>query len=211
MFLLMYADDIIIMAETPEHLQLGLNILEQYYNKWKLKLNKNKTQIIVFRKGGLLPRNLKFYYDNTELEIVSSFMYLGINFTSGGSFSTAQQTLAGQAQKAVYKLKRHLLKFHNITVSHTLELFDKLVAPSLSYASQCCAFCKADAVERVHTQFCNSTQNDFIYRELGRTDLKTVRIYSAVKFWLKILGANERKYINVAYKLMLSDLTLHPN
>ena len=32
-----------------------------------------------------------------------------------------------------------------------------------------------------------------------------------MKFWLKLLGANERKYINVVYKLMLSDLTLHPN
>ena len=41
--------------------------------------------------------------------------------------------------------------------------------------------------------------------------MKTIRIYSAVKFWLKILGVNERKYINVVYKLMLSDLTLHPN
>ena len=121
-------------------------------------------------------------------------------------------------KNAVYKLKRHLLKFHNITVSHTLELFDKRVAPILSYASQCWAFCKADAVERVHTQFCKSllgvktsTQNDFIYDELGRIDLKTIRIYKAVKFWLKILGVNERKYINVVYKLMLSDLTLHPN
>ena len=139
-------------------------------------------------------------------------------FTSGGSFSTLQQTLAGQAQKAVYKLKCHLFKFRNITVSHTLELFDKLVAPILSYASQCWAFCKADDVERVHTQFCkslyfvkNSTQNDFIYGELGRTDLKTIRIYSTVKIWLKIVGANEREYINVVYKLILSDLILHPN
>ena len=90
------------------------------------------------------------------------------------------------------------------------------MAPILSYASQCWAFCKADAVERVHTQFSKSllgvktsTQNDFIYGELGWTYLKT--IYSALKFWLTILGANERKYINVVYKLMLSDLTLHPN
>ena len=50
MFLLMYADDIIIMAEMPEDLQLGLNIIEQYCNKWKLKLDKNKTKIIVFKK-----------------------------------------------------------------------------------------------------------------------------------------------------------------
>ena len=32
----MYADDIIIMAEMPEDLQIVLNILEQYCNKWKL-------------------------------------------------------------------------------------------------------------------------------------------------------------------------------
>ena len=32
-----------------------------------------------------------------------------------------------------------------------------------------------------------------------------------MKFWLKLLGANEREYINVVYKIMLSDLTLHPN
>ena len=127
------------------------NILEQYCNQWKLKLDKNKTKIIVFRKGGLLRRNLTFYYDNNELEVVSSFTYLGIVFTSGGSFCTVQQTLAGQAQTAVYKLKRHVLKFHNITVSHTLELFNKLVAPILSYTSQCWAFCKADALERVPT------------------------------------------------------------
>ena len=44
MFLLMYAVDIIIMTETPEDLQLGLNILEQYCNKCKLKLNKTKTK-----------------------------------------------------------------------------------------------------------------------------------------------------------------------
>jgi len=71
--------------------------------------------------------------------------------------------------------------------------------------------CKADAVERVHTQFCKSllgvktsTQNGFIYGELGRIDLKTIRIYSAVKFWLKILGANENKYINVVYKFNIT-------
>ena len=32
-----------------------------------------------------------------------------------------------------------------------------------------------------------------------------------MKLWLKILGANERKYLNVVYKLMLSDLTFYPN
>ena len=99
------------MAETPEDLQLGLNILEQYCNKWKLKLNKTKTKIIVFRKGGLLPRNLKCYFDNTELVFGSSFTYLSIVFTSGGSFSTAQQTNIGRTSpKSCVQVKTSFVK-----------------------------------------------------------------------------------------------------
>ena len=112
--------------------------------------------------------------------------------------------------------RRH--HYYGRNARRSLELFDKLVAPILSYTSQCWAFCKADAVERVHTQFCKSllgvktsTQNDFIYGELCRTDLKTIRIYSAVKFWLKYSVLMKGNYINVVYKLMLSDITLHPN
>ena len=50
-------------------------------------LNTDKARIIiVFRKGGILPSNLKFNYNRTELETVSSFSYLGIVFSTGGSF-----------------------------------------------------------------------------------------------------------------------------
>ena len=37
-----------------------------------------KTKIVVFRNGEILPRNLKFYFNGTELETVPSFSYLGI-------------------------------------------------------------------------------------------------------------------------------------
>ena len=69
------------------------------------------------------------------LEIASSFSYLGIVFTSEGSFSGTQQTLAGQAQKAIFKLNSYLHKFTNIYVKHTLELFDKLVTPIMNYGA----------------------------------------------------------------------------
>ena len=51
---------------------------------------------------------MSFYYNGEVLEIVSEFKYLGIVFTPGGSFSGAQSTLAGQAQKAIFKMNRYL-------------------------------------------------------------------------------------------------------
>ena len=109
---------------------------------------------MIFRKGGKISSNLKFYYDNVEIEIVNKFTYLGIVFTSGGSLTTAQSTLAGQAQKAVFKLNKYLYKFTYITPKHKLDLFDKLVAPILNYGSEVCGFAKDLSIVRVHLQFC---------------------------------------------------------
>lgn len=140
-----------------------------------MQVNKEKTKVMVFRKGGLLPRNLKFLFDDSELEIVGRFCYLGIVFTTGGSFSDAQNTLSDQALKATFKLRKYLYRFENMSVKHTLELFDKLVTPILNYSCEVWGFCQSPHIERVHMQYCKSilgvktsTQNDFIYGELGR-------------------------------------------
>ncbi len=61
LFLLLYADDIIMFADSAEGLQNSLNILSDYCQKWKLTVNKEKTKIMVFRKGGRLPNEMKFY------------------------------------------------------------------------------------------------------------------------------------------------------
>ena len=67
-----------------------------------------------FRREGILPRDLKFYYNEIELAIVNKFSYLGIVFSTG-SFSVCQETLAGQVMKAIFKLNRLLYNFTNIT------------------------------------------------------------------------------------------------
>ena len=62
-FVLLYADDIVIFANTQEQLQNSLDLLLEYCNIWKLTINVSKTKGMVFRKGGVLPRNLVFYYN----------------------------------------------------------------------------------------------------------------------------------------------------
>lgn len=218
LFLLLYADDITLFSETAQGLQKGLDILKDYCNKWKLMVNTEKSKIIVFRKGGQLARNLKFYYDGLELSIVGSFSYLGVVFTPGGSFSLAQNTLSGQAQKAIFRLNSYLYKFTEISPYHRLELFDKLVAPILNYAAEVWVFCKADKIEVVHLQFCKRllglkqcTQNDFIYGELGRVSFQNKRFFIIIKYWLKIILCNENKLIKHVYNMMLQDIDTMAN
>ena len=98
-------------------------MLHDYCQRWKLSVNTSKIKIVIFRKGGRLPGNISFSYDGKNIEIVDKFVYLGIVFSSGGSFSSAQNTLSGQSLKAIFKLNKYLHKFTNITLRHKLELF----------------------------------------------------------------------------------------
>ena len=51
LFLLMYADDTVIISETCDGLQNMLNALLTYTKKWNLTVNIDKTKIMVFRNG----------------------------------------------------------------------------------------------------------------------------------------------------------------
>ena len=56
-----------------------------------------------------------------------------------------------------------------------------------------------------------STQNDFVYGKLGRTNYISKRYAIIIKYWFKNLTAPENKYIKLVYNMMLSDLELFPN
>ena len=51
LYILLYADDIILFGKTPEDLQSSLSALEEYCKRWKLTVNTDKTKIMIFRKG----------------------------------------------------------------------------------------------------------------------------------------------------------------
>ena len=50
LFVIMYADDTVIMSETKEDLQKQLNVFSEYCKYWQLKVNVEKNKIFVFSR-----------------------------------------------------------------------------------------------------------------------------------------------------------------
>ena len=50
LFVLLYADDTIILAENERNLQTALDSLQEYCTKFKLIVNTSKTKIIIFSR-----------------------------------------------------------------------------------------------------------------------------------------------------------------
>ena len=95
-FILLFADDI-ILSETAVGLQNQLNILYRSSEKLQLKVNLDKSNIIVFRKGGYLAAHEKWFCGKNRIEVVNAYKYLGLYFTTKLRFSTACSDLALQS------------------------------------------------------------------------------------------------------------------
>ena len=103
--LLMYADDLCLIADSADNLQDALNILDSYCTEWNLKVNAIKSKVMIFSKKEVedLP---EFMSRGETLEIVNNFKYLGAVFTRNGSWDTNVSTLCGQARKAIMSLRQ---------------------------------------------------------------------------------------------------------
>ena len=111
LFILLFADDIILLPKTVTGLQTQLNSLCHAASDLKLKINMNKSNIIVFRKGGYLVSHERWFYDDMKIGVVNSYKYLGISFTTKLSFTNAGEELVCRGKKAVIDLDSFLLMY----------------------------------------------------------------------------------------------------
>jgi len=82
LFILLFADDIALLSTTSTGLQNQLDYLKTCCQEMKMEVNKDKTKIMVFRKGGFLAKHEKWFYSDTRLEVVNKYCYLGFSFTT---------------------------------------------------------------------------------------------------------------------------------
>lgn len=130
-FVLLFADDTLLLAETLPDLQNLLNKLSTYCEKWNITVNTDKTKVLVFKRSSR-PEDFDIFYGNVRLDVVRNFIYLGVNVTSNGNFSHAQKHLSEQASKALYSLGL-IFDTNELCVNDKLKLFDSLILPILNY------------------------------------------------------------------------------
>ena len=151
LFLLLYCDDAVVFAKSPEVLQSMLFDIKTYCTQWGLKINTKKTKAMIFEKGR--HSHFDFYLNNTKLELVTSFKYLGIHFFKNGNWYRTQKLLAQHASFALHNLFS-LFGELELPVSEKCKMFDILVGSILGYGAEVWGIHEAKDIEILHTKFC---------------------------------------------------------
>jgi hypothetical protein len=133
--ILLYADDIVILAEHPNILQRMISRLEKYCKDWNLTVNLEKSKIMIFRKGGRLNIN-GWKFNNVPVEITNRYTYLGVEFTPKLSFNGHIETRTKKAKTSIYGAWGNLLSTDNIDLQVKFSVFKSAVRSIQCYAAQ---------------------------------------------------------------------------
>jgi hypothetical protein len=94
--LLLYADDLILIAKSTLGLQEHLCSLEHFCRRVGMQVNISKTKVVVFSNKRKHNQH-KFYFEGNILEEVADYKYLGIDFNRNLSWDGCRKkrTLGG--------------------------------------------------------------------------------------------------------------------
>ena len=90
--LLLFADDIVLLAETAAELQAMLNLSYQIAQQKRFKVQTEKSKVVVFG-GSAADKSVIFTLGQQQLERVASYKYLGVKFHENLSFTEMKAEL----------------------------------------------------------------------------------------------------------------------
>ena len=92
---LLYANDLVLVSHFCQIPTKTLSILANYFHDWMLSVNPKKTKVVIFQKKcrKLSLDKCLFQINDDNIDIVSNYIYFGINFPADGNFRDCKASL----------------------------------------------------------------------------------------------------------------------
>ena len=133
--ILLYADDIVLIAPTPEKLQAMLDVVTSWCRKWGMDINAKKTQILHVRNHQRPRSNFEFRCGENALSYTESYKYLGFFIHEHLSNSHHAETLTGAASRSFGRIQNMFKSLGNMGIRTYETLYGAYVKPIMNYAS----------------------------------------------------------------------------
>ena len=102
--LLLYADDLVLVAKSAHGLQMHLYALENFCKEVGMQVNTSKTNIMIFSNKTKQSQHTFFFEDNI-LEEVNEYKYLGFNFNKKLNWEDCRKKIILGGWKTLYALQ----------------------------------------------------------------------------------------------------------
>jgi hypothetical protein len=144
--ILLYADDMIVLAYNVFDLQDKIDVLVKYFSLNNLQINLEKTKVVVFRLGNSRFVKPKVFWGDKEIEIVDSYTYLGVPFYGKMLYAKTANDFLVKGKRAQRELFGLFYKANINNLETRLTLFDSLVKSIVMY---CCHIWGINFIDKI--------------------------------------------------------------
>lgn len=200
--LLLYADDIVLIAPTEDSLQRMLNVLNEWCVKWRLMLNKEKTKVIHFRPVSIDKCQFDFVCGDIALDITDTYKYLGLWFHENLDMKFAVTELAKSASRALSALYTKFLHVGGMDYDVFCKLYESLVEPVLFYGAGIWGLSEHKKINTVQNKACRyflglgkNGSNIASQGDMGWTSCTVKQKVEASRLFFKVQAAPEDRIV----------------
>ena len=188
--ILLYADDIVLLANSEADLQLLLDIVHSWCSKWRLEVNLLKTNVMHVRKAGKSRTKKIFKFGNCDVTLCDQYRYLGITVNETLNVEKMVEIQCQSANRALGGLVTKMIKNGGFPLKVYKKLYESCVCSVSDYGSEVLGFKEYASLEKLHSRAIRAflglpklTPIPGLRAEMGwleprsRTQLNMVRMY----------------------------------
>ena len=141
--LLLYADDLVLLAKDRIQLQSMLGLLAEFCEEFDLEVNVEKTCVVAFGAWNSRGRRRPSVFamkgrdgSRQQVSVVPQFRYLGVVFHESRGVEAGGDALTVAARRAMWSLLSRCANSGIDSLGMKTHLFGGMVAPILNYCSE---------------------------------------------------------------------------
>jgi hypothetical protein len=152
--LLMYADDIALLAENEKDLEKMLKVLNEWCMSWDVTVNMDKSQIVHFRQAKMPVTQFDFKVNDVLIKKVDKYKYLGLIFDYKMDYNVTAKAVAQSANRALGLLIAKSKCFGGLAYNCFVKLYESMVMPVITYGAAVWGNQQFSCIDAVHNRMC---------------------------------------------------------
>ena len=127
-----FADDLVLIAETKEQLQNNINIWNMNLKKSGMTIKKTKTKVMTLGKK----EDIVIEIEGTQIEQVDQYKYLGVEISTDGTNTKEISTRIEKALKVYFNMRNVFINKKEISKNTKISIFKSIYRPVLLYGCE---------------------------------------------------------------------------
>ena len=190
--ILLYADDVVLLAPDEESLQRMLNVVNDWCKKWRLCLNFDNTKVVHFRCSSVSRTTFSFHCGSTVVDYDSKYRYLGMWINERLDWKFTVTEVRKSASRALSALYNKFIACGGMDYSVYIQLYENLVQPILLYGSGIWGLSEHKKLEVVQNRACRyflgaykNSSNLATRGDMGLSSVKTKQNIEVLRLFFK--------------------------